>query len=163
LNNSLLCILTAKYVDRTPDRKKFPVGNRDLRAVDEVLRHDLKLRLPEIRAVWKAHHRTIAAPVVAFDYTVHPPRFSTTSHTSADACLTLHSCGTTRQTLFWKETVEIVDGERKLGVDKGIILIMVAAGVTPYSTSITTTLADVENTITSPGPLFGSSATLSVG
>ncbi|KAJ7876150.1 hypothetical protein B0H14DRAFT_2714781, partial [Mycena olivaceomarginata] len=97
------------FIDRTPDRKKFPVGNRDLRAVDEVLRHDLKLRLPR-----------------------NP--FSTTSHTSADACLTLHSCGTTRQTLFWKETVEIVDGERKLGVDKGIILIMVAAGVTPYST-----------------------------
>ena len=45
----------ANQLDSAPERKNFFIGNRDLHAVDEVVRHDLKLKLPEIYAAWKAH------------------------------------------------------------------------------------------------------------
>ncbi|KAJ7782616.1 hypothetical protein B0H16DRAFT_1682068 [Mycena metata] len=142
-------------VNPHPARKNFPIGNRDLRSVDEVVRYDLKLMFPEIRAAWNAS-RDGAAPVIIFDYTKHPRGFSIMS---ADAQNSPFNHDTPRLRIFWKETVEMLDLKRK----QGVIVINSAAGTSPYSTSGMITLAELEGTIASTGPLFGPSTTLSVG
>jgi hypothetical protein len=143
-----------------PDRKNFPIGNRDLRSVDEVVRHDLKMKLREIRDAWNTHRHGTLAPVIVFDYTTHPTTFVTTS---ADSRRLPHNHASDRQSLFWEETVEMVDAARKRGLDQGIIVTNVAAGGSPYSTSVPITLDELERTISSAGALFGPSATLCVG
>ncbi|KAJ7668704.1 hypothetical protein DFH06DRAFT_1294465 [Mycena polygramma] len=140
--------------DISPDRKTFPIENRDLRSVDEVVRQDLKLKLRDIHAVWETHRRGAPAPVVLLDYTTHPPGFVTMT---ADARRMPHKQSTPRQALFWRETVEMADAARKRGVDQGIIEIYITAGSTPYSTSVPITLNELERTIESAGPLFGPS------
>ncbi|KAJ6593427.1 hypothetical protein B0H19DRAFT_1365516 [Mycena capillaripes] len=143
-----------------PDRKNFPIGSRDLRSVDEVVRHDLKLKLREIQAAWNVHRGAARAPVVVFDYTTNPPGFFTTT---SDARRLPHGHSSNRQALFWTETVEMVDAARKRGLNQGIVVINVVAGAAPYSTTVPITLEELERTISSAGALFGPSATLCVG
>ncbi|KAJ7146110.1 hypothetical protein C8R44DRAFT_897542 [Mycena epipterygia] len=167
LKNEIMCSNIKTYdwksgghktscVNPYPDRRNFPISNRDLRSADEVVRHDLKLKLPEIRAAWN----TPAAPVIIFDYTKPTLHFTTTSTASHQP---RHTHISKKQDMFWKETLEMVDGARKRGVDQGLIVIDIPGGATPYSTSVMITLAELEATITSSGPLFGPEATLCVG
>ncbi|KAJ7701556.1 hypothetical protein B0H17DRAFT_1195335 [Mycena rosella] len=91
------------------ERKNFPIATRDLRAADEVFRRDLALRLPDIRAAWTT--RAAPAPVVVFDYTTHPPGFSTTTAEAHQP----HGHASEKQALFWGETVGMVERARRRG------------------------------------------------
>ncbi|KAJ7452118.1 hypothetical protein B0H11DRAFT_2329314 [Mycena galericulata] len=143
-------------MESSADRKSIPIGNRDMRAADEAVLHDLELRLPEIRTAWATLR---AAPVVVFDYTTNPLSFATSS---VDVHEPTHN-GSEQLALFWAETVGMVKTARKRGLDQGIIVVNIPYGLAPCSTYATVTLDELETTIRSGGPLFEPLATLCVG
>ncbi|KAK7057614.1 hypothetical protein R3P38DRAFT_2842040, partial [Favolaschia claudopus] len=142
-------------------RKNFPIGNRDMFSVDELVRSEVKLKLSEICAAWEDLSQDCIVPLVIFDLVTHPLSLTITK---ADPDVPPHRRTTARQTVFWKETVEMVDAERKRGVNKGILLAYIPAGAECYHSMVMITLDELRTVVFSSKPMFGlGPATVSVG